>query len=234
MSVNSRTALMSTSVISAVLGLGLMTAPMTMAQEFQTMSKPADQTFLYYKQYLSLRPNERDKINVFYLLKIKGGNYKGVSIILTDQGQNHPLSLQPDGRITPLPTLAQLNNGATITVTGPDKGVSLRMKVTPNLSYAPQMDGNALAQSLSQAQSAEKKMAGALAFAVPKLSCIYFVGAKSGTLIMNDGSQKPLTYSKDSPEGPDTPMTCQSEINSAKTVQLNKAPHQIYLGEAPH
>jgi hypothetical protein len=226
--------LMAAVMLSAAVAPAMLAVPTVASAQAISVEKKADETFLGLRKFLQLPQGERDKITLVYYLKLKAGNYSQVSITLTEAGKSQPLSITPDGRIQPLPSLAQMNNGAVIKVKGPD-GLSpaLRLKVVSTLPTGTQYDAGALRAGLEQSNQVTKKVAGAMAAFLPKLDNVFFLGATSGTAIMADGSQRPLPMSPATwlfPQG--APVYVPSAMPNVQAIRLNSAPSRVVYGEA--
>jgi hypothetical protein len=201
--------------------------------EAQTQSFSAD-SFPGLKKFLSLPKSERDKADLIYFVKIKRGSLSQVSMTLTEGGNTQRLTIMPDGRIFPLPTLAQMNNGARITVTSPE-GVfpSLRGRSVSTLPQSTVYDASALRAGLDQSNRVSAKVAGAMTSFLPKLDQVFFVGATSATAVMADGSSRALPATEPNwsyPQG--TPIYVPDAMPGVVSIRLNTAPIRVIYGEA--
>lgn len=191
----------------------------------------ADQAFPFLSKFLALPASERDEITVAYILKIKGGT-QGASIQLKHNGQSQKLTIGSDGRITPLPTLAQLRGGATVLVSGPEKGVSMRVRVYASEPPARTMMVAPLAKAVTQSNTAMRKVGGVLAVALPKPDRLYFVGAGNGRVTLSDGSQKVLPKSpRDDAYPGGTPYLVPADFPGAVSVTFDAAPSRIGIDD---
>ncbi|WP_126423559.1 hypothetical protein [Asticcacaulis excentricus] len=191
----------------------------------------ADQAFPFLSKFLALPTSERDEITVAYILKIKGGT-QGASIVLKHNGQNQKLNIGGDGRITPLPTLAQLRGGATVVVNGPEKGVSMRVRVYATETPAKTMTVAPLAKAVTQSNSVMRKVGGVLALTQPKLDRLYFVGSGNARVTMADGSQKLLPKSAVDDAYPSgTPYLVPTEYPGAVSVSFDATPSKIGIDD---
>jgi hypothetical protein len=199
----------------------------------QTQSFNAD-SFPGLKKFLALPKAERDKVDLVYFVKIKRGSLSQVSMTLTDGGNSQRLTIMPDGRIQPLPTLAQMNSGAKITVTSPE-GVfpSLRGRSVSTLGPSTVYDASALRSGLDQSNRLSKKLGGAMASFLPELDQVFFVGATSATAVMADGSTRTLSATTPNwsyPQG--TPIYVPAALPNVVSIRLNTAPIRIIYAEA--
>ena len=238
-----RTSPLGTGLLATLLATGLIMASATNLRAEQSVQglaelnaeKPssleasADKAFPLLKGFLSLSPQERDRITIIYILKVKHGDIKQVSITLKDNGQSQKLSILSDGRISPLPTLNQIKNGARIKVTGP-AGISsaLRLRVLAAQPYMQVIDASTLSAGIAQTNKVAKKLAGVLAGAVPKITSAYFSGANQGVVINSDGTQQPLPLSPgNSMIAKGTPYFSPQNHPKAVKIRLNAVPSRI-------
>jgi len=191
----------------------------------------AEQAFPFLSKFLALPVSERDEISLAYVLKIKGG-LQGASITLRHNGQSQRLNIQPDGRITPLPTLTQLRGGATVLVNGPAKGVAMRVRVYATEPSARTMPVAPLARAVQQADAAMRKVGGVLAMTQPKPDRLYFVGAGNARVTMADGSQKTLPRSpRDDAYPAGTPYLVPADYPGAVSLSFDAAPSRIGIDD---
>jgi len=208
---------------------GLMAAPT--ATEMTQREVAADQAFPFLSKFLALPAAERNEITLAYVLKIKTG-LQGASIVLKHNGQSQKLNIQPDGRITPLPTLAQLRGGARVIVTGPAKGVAMRVRVYASEPIAKTMPAAPLYKAVQQADSAMRKVGGVLAMTQPKPDRLYFAGSVNARVVMADGSQKALpksTHADAYPAG--TPYLVPGDYPDAVSVTFETLPSRIGIDD---
>ncbi|MDC7683480.1 hypothetical protein PQU92_09350 [Asticcacaulis sp. BYS171W] len=192
----------------------------------------ADQAFPFLSKFLALPIAERDEITVAYLLKIKNGSARDGSIILKHNGQSQKLSILGDGRITPLPTLAQLRGGK-IVLTGPkDMSVAMKVRIYATETPAKTMPAAPLIKAVDQSGRVLKKIAGALFALAPKPDRVYFVGAGNARVVMADGSQKILPRSAVADAYPaGTPYFVPSEYQGAVSFTFDNVPSRIGIDD---
>jgi hypothetical protein len=192
--------------------------------QMETREVAADQAFPLLKGFLSLPLQERDEINLVYILKIKNGTAKDASIVLKHNGQHTKLSILGDGRISPLPSLAQMRGGAMVRVSGPKSmSVAMKLRVTPRLAPSKTMAVPPLVEAVAQTNRVAKKVGGLLAIGLPKQDRLYFTGASSGTVTLMDGSTKSL------PEFNGIPFFVPSDYSSAATLNFETQPQRIEI-----
>ncbi|MDI7774273.1 hypothetical protein [Asticcacaulis sp. EMRT-3] len=202
--------------------------PATTANGMVTQSAQASQAFLGYKSFLNLSPGERDLIDIYYVLRIKHCDASKVRATLNDNGRAIPLRIEGDGRITPLPTRAQLNSDATITTVRPETcSVAMKLKVTPAQGLRQSYDANGLAQGIQQGNDAMNKIAGILAFTLSKLDRVYFVGGGEAVATTASGPQRlpKTTQNGEYPAG--TPYFVPGDVKGATRIQLSHMPSKV-------
>ncbi|MFT3997327.1 MAG: hypothetical protein QM667_07965 [Asticcacaulis sp.] len=233
MFVNARKSFLKPALIATALALAPVSAGVMAAPAAATQTEiAADRAFPFLSKFLSLPASERDEITLAYVLKIKGGT-QGASITLRHNGQSQRLSIQSDGRITPLPTLAQLRSG-TVVLSGPEKGVSMRVRVFATEPLAKTMPFAPLARAVQQADSAMRKVGGVLAMTQPKPDRLYFVGSGNARVVMADGSQKLLPKSPREDAYPaGTPYLIPGDYPGAVSVTFDNTPSRIGIDDKP-
>jgi len=199
-----------------------------------TSTAAASDAFPGLKGYLGLPAAERSQFSVYYVARIKRADKSQVKITLVDGGRQIPLTVQADGRITPLPTLAQLNSGAKVTISGPESGsYSMKIKVHSTQGNGRTYDAAGLALGVKQANSAVGKIAGAAAFLVKKLDRVYFIGGGAGTVEVN-GQQKALPRTDGADEYPaGTPYFVPSQFPGATRIILTNAASNALFDNPP-
>lgn len=195
-----------------------------------TQSAAASEAFPGLKTYVNLPAAERSQFNIYYIVRIKHADPSQVKITLTDNGRSQPLSILADGRISPLPTRDQLNNGAKISISGPTTGTyAMKIRV-----YSPQpagrtYDAAGLALGVKQGNSAMSKAAGAASFLLKKLDRVYFIGGGNGTIEVNGKAQAlPRTAANgEYPAG--TPYFVPAQMQGATRITLTATPSIVML-----
>lgn len=225
---SAKPALLAAALCLTPVATGLMPVAAVAQQTQREVS--ADQAFPFLSKFLALPMAERDEITIAYVLKIKGGT-QGASIVLKHNGQSQKLNIAGDGRITPLPTLAQLRTGR-IVLTGPEKGVAMRVRVFATETPAKTMSVAPLAKAVQQADTAMRKVGGVLAMTQPKPDRLYFVGSGNARVTMADGSQKALPKSpRDDAYPGGTPYLAPAEFPGAVSVTFDAVPSRIGIDD---
>ncbi|WP_443750678.1 hypothetical protein [Asticcacaulis solisilvae] len=208
--------------------------PVTTENGVSTQSATAADAFPGLKGFLNLSAADRSQINVYYTARIKNADPSKVRITLTDGGRSQDLSVARDGRITPLPTRDQLNNGARVTISGPATGTyAMRIHVYSTQSAGRTYDAAGLATGVRQGNAAMGKIAGALSLLLKKLDRVYFVGGGSGTVLV-DGQERPLPRTDATGEYPaGTPYFQPSAFPGATKITLSTAPSIALFDNPP-
>ena len=198
-----------------------------------TNTGKASDAFPGLQKFLNLPAAERSQVNVYYNLRIKHCDASQVQATLNAAGKSVPLSIARDGRVTPLPTRDQLNNGATLTMTMPQTcTIGPKIKVYSTQPAGRAFDAAGLSQGIRQGNSAMSKIAGALAVTLKKLDRVYFVGSNDGTVEVN-GQAKPLPKTTAGGEYPTgTPFFVPSDMPGATKITLNR-PASVALFDTP-
>lgn len=193
----------------------------------------ADRAFPLLKGFLGLPVAERNAINLNYVLRIKNGNPKDARILLKHQGQETKLNILADGRISPLPTLAQMNSGARIEVTGPsDMSVAMRLRVYATAKPAKTMPTAPLAKAVDQTNRVARKVGGVMALAIPKQDRVFFDGAGNGTVTLSDGSTRALPKTPRNDVVPaGTPFFVPADFKNATSVTFDNVPKRIIVSD---
>ncbi len=220
------------SVVPAVAGQKL--PPVTTQNGVSTQSAAAADAFPGLKGFLNLPAAERSQINLYYTARIKNADPSQVHITLVDGSRSQTLSVAHDGRITPLPTREQLNNGARITISGPATGTyAMRIHVYSTQPNNRTYDAVGLATGIKQGNAAMGKIAGALSMLIKKLDRVYFVGAGNGTVTVG-GQERPLPRTDSAGEYPaGTPYFQPSAFGGATRITLNGAPSIVLFDTPP-
>ena len=207
----------------------------TTANGISTQTANAADAFPGLKAFLAMPAADRSQVNVFYVLRIKHCDPAQVHVTLKSGGRAIPLTVAGDGRITPLPTAAQLNSGATVTTTGPAScTVGMKIKVFSPQGLKQDYDAVGLATGVKQGNAAMGRIAGILAFGLPKLDRVNFVGGADGTVTFANGQTKPLPKTGaggDYPAG--TPYFVPSQMGGAVKIHLNAIPRAVMFDNAP-
>lgn len=219
---------------TASLANGVKLPPVKTEDGVSTQTASASDAFPGLKGFLSLPASERSQIDVYYVARIKRANKAQVKIALIDGGRQIPLNVQGDGRITPLPTLAQLNSGAKITISGPATGsYAMKIHVRSTQPQSTTYDAAGLALGIRQGNAAVGKIAGPVSFMVKKLDRVYFVGGGNGTVEIG-GQQKSLPRTTAAGEYPaGTPYFQPASFPGATRIKLSHAPSSALFDNPP-
>jgi len=200
-----------------------------------TSSAPAGDAFPGLMAFLAMPPAERSQVNIYYILRIKHCDASQVHVTLKSGGQSIPLNIAGDGRVTPLPSYAQMNSGATITTSFPQAcTIGPKIKVFSPQGLKQDYDAVGLATGIKQGNAAMGRIAGILAFGLPKLDRVNFVGGAGGTVTFANGQTKPLPKTASNGEYPaGTPYFVPSQMGGAVKIHLNAVPRAVMFDNAP-
>ena len=186
--------------------------------------------FLLLDTYLALKPTERDRFFLAYRA-VRGGKPApdaNARIVHRDRTST-PLALDPDGWVTELPTLEQLQRRDTFEVNGAafDMVVELRASLKP----AARLQVADLAATVDQVNAALITFAGGDSYAVERLTCVYFPDAGGGRAIL-PGGERPLPTYDFKLIGP-TPYFEPRTSPQATEVALARPPSRILIAGRP-
>lgn len=143
---------------------------------------PAKKVFPYYDLYLGIPAAERTRFVMNYYLRLNGKPTTGQGLYLVMPGGARVLLTQAaDGRITRMPTLAELRDGVIDADERKESDkYSLSMELQPVLRLGETVSVADVQAAIDQCNAAIKKRAGVIGFAVPKMEQVLFAGAGSG------------------------------------------------------
>ncbi len=205
-------------------GLAAAAAGPALAQAGQKSVEVA-KAFPYLENYLKLAPAERSRFTVAYYLATEGKPAAGMKGWIAHGGARTPVTVRADGRVLPLPTLAQIRGNAMLHLDAPASAkFNVSMTVEPIVRPAAEMPAADLAQSIDQAARGAKRMAGLLGVAVPKFDRVVFRGVASGTAVLAGGRTAALPVVKG------TPVFEPAKLKTAQTLRFPRAPSQVLIG----
>ena len=218
----------------AALAMAGATALPATAQDMTTQTAKASDAFPGLGGYLGLPAADRSQISIYYAIRIKHGDASKASITLNAGGQTTPIHIGAGGRLSPTPTLGQLNSGATVTVVYPTNATTaMKLHVYSPQPNATTYDARGLALGVRQGNSAMGKIAGILAIGIPRLDRVYFVGGGDGVADMG-GQQKALPKTAGDGEYPaGTPYFVPSQMAAATKIVLTRAPSIAMFDNPP-
>jgi hypothetical protein len=180
----------------------------------------AKKLLVYLEPYLKLPPAERNRFTVAYYLKV-GGEPLAAPVALVVGDRRTPIPVSPRGKLERLPNLADLDGGKLAFGFDPATKISMTLGIEPLVAPAADLDAHELAAAITQAAVGERKVAGLMAMAMPKLSNIAFVGVTSGEVEFADGRRAPLPLVKGAPTYDPAAQP------NAKRIHLPKAPDKL-------
>ena len=205
------------------LALGLLAAAAIAGPARAEKLVDAGKVLPFLDAYWKIPPAERNRFTMAYALRQEGRPLTAPVWLVTGT-ERLRLPLSAEGRITRLPTAAQLA-GAKIAVDLPEKAkVSVGLGIEPVLAPAAEMDAQTLAAALTQAQSGARKAAGVMRFAMPKLERLVFEGVPGGVVAYADGRTAPLPVQKGNV------VFAPKDHPGARTLRFPKAPSRVQIG----
>jgi len=151
--------------------------------------------FPFLKGYLELPAAERSHFTMAYYLHV-GSTPLTAPVWIVEGDKRALLVLGPSGKVTHLPSLAQLGDAKLVIGVDPATKINATIGVEPLIPPAADLDAHELAAAVAQAAVGEKKAAGIMAMAMPKLSNVGFVGVAAGEVEFADGHRAPLPMVK--------------------------------------
>lgn len=226
-------------VIGGMVALGLIGAgPSALAHPQDPVIRPtqdlsremeADEFFANYDTYLKLARSERAHYRLAYYVMTDQRPATGISLFLRVRQDVRPLRVAENGRVLDLPRPSEMLLSPHVLIKGRlARKTVVEARLEPDWDASPEMAISSLLLALQEAQAGEKKGAGLLGFAVPKLDRIYFRGVSQGEVVRGDGRSRPLPKS---PSG--SLMLIFADNPRAVSVRFLDAPTSMDIGAAP-
>jgi len=186
---------------------------------------PAKKVFPYYDLYLGIPAAERSRFVMNYYLRLNGKPTTGQPLYVVMPGGARTLLAQAaDGRITRMPTLAELKDGVIDADERQDSDkFSVEMQLQPIVRLDQTVSAPDLVASLDQCNTAIRKKAGLIGFAVPKMEQVLFVGAGSGQAVLAGGKTVALPAFKG------MPFYRPADLPGAQSLKFAKAPTRALM-----
>jgi hypothetical protein len=194
----------------------------------------ADALYPYLKMYLEAPPEQRTHfVLAYYAARGRKPAPDVKAFLLGPGGARRPIVIAGDGRIQTLPSLAELHSNVQVEVdAAPNDKIGANVEILATAAPAARMDTHALVQAMDQANAAIAAHAGVLAFAAPKLTCAYMLGAHSGQALLANGKSVPLPL-RTGQMFVGVPYFDSLAMPDARTVVLDRAPMRVLLGGKP-
>jgi hypothetical protein len=214
------------------LAVSILAAPM--ARAAARPPAKADSLYPYLKMYLEAPPAQRDRfVLAYYVLRDRKPAPDVKAFLVGANGARRPIAIAGDGRIQTLPSLGELNSNIQVVVDAvPADKIMPNLEILATIPSATRMDTHALALSMQQANAAIAAHAGVLAFAAPKLTCAYMVGAHSGQAVLANGTSVGLPL-RTGQYFAGVPYYDSAAMPDARAVVLDRAPLRVLLGGKP-
>ncbi len=184
---------------------------------------PAAKAFPYLEKFLKVPAGERARVRLGYTLSLNDKPLANLKATLIEaNGVRTPLPVNASGAFERLPTLAQLEAGAKLSLDLPeDAKVGTSMNFGTQLYPAIEYDARDLTATVTEANAVIGKAAGPLSMMVPKMTGIAFVKAAGGVAVFADGHTQPLPLIKE------TPYFRPEDFKGAVRVKLTKSPTKV-------
>lgn len=206
---------------AVMLGLALAAAP-ALAQAKDKAPVKLSKAFAYLDKYLDIPPAQRNRFVMAYYLRLDGKPAPGLQAFIVEaDGRRSQIPIDATGRVTRLPTLAQLATASFQAQVPAEAKVGMNLQLEPSLPPASEFNVRDLEQAIAQANAGMAKAAGLIAVALPKLTGIGFVGAGSGRARLGDGREVAL------PLDAGDPFYSARLVQGAVAVLLTHAPARL-------
>jgi hypothetical protein len=183
--------------------------------------------FPYLDLYLGIPAADRSRFSLAYFFQVESGGPLTLALVGPDGGRT-PLPLAGDGRVTRLPTLAEIKGKSKVEMTAPEGSkFKLEMVMLAKVAPAATLNAGDLAAAVAQCAAAIKAKAGLIGFAAPKIKRVTLRGASSGTAVDAKGVSKPLPLVTGSPSYDPELMP------GIVTLKLARPPSRIELAGRP-
>ena len=147
----------------------------TLARAGAVKSVSLTKAFPYLDAFLAYPPGKRSRFYIAFVARRGAKPAPDFRAVIVGPGaQRTPLVLDRDGRVTRLPTLAELRSDATLECDQSAADVKLGLELRPAAAAVTHVDPADLAIAIAQANAAAASIAGVMSFAVPKLDTVYF------------------------------------------------------------
>ena len=195
------------------------------ADDKKKPAPPLKKVFPYYDLYLGIPAAERSRFVMAYYLKVNGKPAGGQNLFVVMPGGGRTLlTLAADGRVTRMPTLAEMKDGVLdVDRKSPTDKFSVSMEMQPVVRLGESMAAADLVAAIDQCNAAIKKRAGVIGFAVPKMEQVLFAGAPSGSALLGEGRIAPL------PQFKGMAIYRPAALPGAQVLKFAKAPTRALL-----
>jgi hypothetical protein len=193
--------------------------------------QPLTKAFAFLDAYLGLPAAQRSRFYLAYRATRDKRPVSGVqAAIVAPGGARTPVAFDGAGRVTHLPSLAELKSGASFEPVGAPFKLGLELRYAGAASA--HIDPAELIAALAQTNAAIAKLAGVMAAVVPKLTTAFFPDSGGGQAVLADGRTAPLLVFA-APMVGMVPYFEPAAAVGAKAVLLTRAPSRILLGSHP-
>lgn len=199
----------------------LLLAGPALAQDRKTVA--ARRLFPFLDRYLGLQAGQRNRFRPAYYVSRDGAPAADLRGWIVEGGNRTPIRAAADGRLLPLPTLAQWREAEVEFDAPADAAFSISMEIAPALAPAATMPSAPLAEAVEQAQAAVRRIAGVMRFAAPRLTRVSMVGGRSGQVVLAGGGEATL------PLAGGHPAFAPARHPQAQTITCARAPARLRI-----
>lgn len=148
--------------------------------------------FPFLDRYLQIPAAQRSRFRLAYRLTREGAPPAGLRGWYVLGEARTPVSVARDGRISPLPTLAQWRDGRLEFDLPAETRLGINLSLEPSPAPAARMEAQPLAEAVEQARAAVRRAAGVLGFAAPRLSAVILSEAGAARVVLAGGRETVL------------------------------------------
>lgn len=200
------------------------------SESVQTKDIPALSLFPMLKEYYKLPSAKRTHFRPNYYLNSKSGGH--LDAILLRRSGAMPMTIGPQGLMSPLPGAEDIADGAQIRLTAPQgTKLSVTIQLASSTALAATLDAKDLKASIEQAKSGAKQLAGIGGFMVPNYRMVCFEGVGGGTAVTASGSAATLPELISRQTHLARPCFAPLDMPNAVQIRLDRKPTAILIVE---
>lgn len=187
---------------------------------------PARRLFPFLDRYLQIPTAQRSRFRLAYHLSRDGNPAAGVRGWYVHGGARAPITVAADGRVSPLPTLAQWREAEVEFDVPADTPMGMNMSLEATVAPAARMEAAPLAEAVEQARAAIRRAAGVMGFAAPRMAAVTLRDAGSARVVLAGGREAGL------PLAGGHPRFEPGAHRGAEAIVCGRAPTRLLIGPA--
>lgn len=187
---------------------------------------PARRLFPFLDRYLQIPAAQRSRFRLAYHLSRDGRPAAGVRAWYVQGEARSPILVAADGRLSPLPTLAQWREAEVELDVPADTPLGVNMSLEAVVTPAARMAAAPLAEAVDQARAAIRRAAGLMGFAAPRMAAVTLRDAGSARVELTGGREAAL------PLAGGHPRFEPGAHRGAEAVVCGRAPTRLLIGPA--